>query len=110
MKLSKLEIWNFRSIEHVSLDISDLTSVIGENNAGKSSILRAIELFYEESIRPVTEEYFFFKDQTKPIEVALTFDSLTDEEKNQKYIKHWIFNESVCIKSKYSANPFLKKY
>ena len=110
MKLSKLEIWNFRSIEHVSLDISDLTSVIGENNAGKSSILRAIELFYEESIRPVTEEYFFFKDQTKPIEVALTFDSLTDGEKNQKYIKHWICSASVRIKKDIVCDPETQKY
>lgn len=110
MKLSKLKIWKFRSIEHVTLDIGYLTSVIGENNAGKSSILRAIGLFYEESIRPVNEEYFFFKDQTKPIEIALTFDSLTDEEKNQKYIKHWICNESVRIKKEIVCDAESQKY
>lgn len=110
MKLSKLEIKNFRSIGHVTLDIGDLTSVIGENNAGKSSILRAIELFYEESIRPVTEECFFFKDHSKPIEIALTFDSLTDEEQNQKYIKHWICNGSVRIKKEIVCDPESQKY
>ncbi len=110
MNLSKLEIWNFRSIEHVSIDIGNLTSVIGENNAGKSSILRAIELFYEESIRSINEEYFFFKDQTKPIEIALTFDSLTDDEKNQKYIKHWICNDAVRIKKEIVCDAESKKY
>ncbi len=109
MKLSKLEIWNFRSIEHVSIDIGNLTSIIGENNAGKSSILRAIELLYEESIRPVTEEFFFFKDQTKPIEIALTFDSITEEETNQKYIKHWICTESVRIKKEIVCDPETRK-
>jgi len=110
MKLSKLEIWNFRSIEHVEIDIGELTSIIGENNSGKSSILKAIELFYLESVRPVNEEYFFFKDQTKPIEIALTFDRLTDDEKKQKYIKHWICNDAVRIKKVVKFNAETNKY
>lgn len=83
MKLCKLEIRKFRSIDFVEIDINSLTSVIGENNAGKSSILRAIELFYEESIRPINDEYFFFKKQTIPIEIILTFSDITEDERNQ---------------------------
>jgi putative ATP-dependent endonuclease of OLD family len=43
-------------------------------------------------------ENFHFKDTTKPIEIILTFDRLTEEEKEQKYIKHWIHNDKVKIK------------
>lgn len=110
MKLCKLEIWKFRSIEHIVLNIGSLIGVIGENNSGKSSILRAIGLFYEESIRLINEEYFYFKKQENPIEIALTFDDLTDNETNQKYIKHWIYDNVVRIKKKISWDAENEKY
>ncbi|MEW6601014.1 MAG: AAA family ATPase [Nitrospirota bacterium] len=110
MKLCKLEIWKFRSIEHIELDIGSLIGVIGENNSGKSSILRAIELFYEESIRPINEEYFHFKKQENPIEIALSFVELTEDEQNQKYIKHWIYDGVVRIKKTISWDTENEKY
>ncbi len=110
MKLCKLEIRKFRSIDFVEIDINSLTSVIGENNAGKSSILRAIELFYEESIRPINDEYFFFKKQTIPIEIILTFSDITEDERNQKYIKHWIHDDTIRIKKVIEYDQESSKY
>lgn len=45
-KLVKLTIWNFRSIglTPVTIDLDDIVVLVGENNSGKSSILRAYEL------------------------------------------------------------------
>jgi len=45
-KLSKLKIWNFRTIgpAGVEIELDDIVVLVGENNAGKSSILRALEL------------------------------------------------------------------
>ena len=67
MKLKKIEITKFRSIDSVSIDIDNLAILIGENNSGKSNILRALELFYQDSVRGINEEFFCFKDQTQPI-------------------------------------------
>lgn len=44
MKLVSLQIKGFRCLRNTSLNLRDLTVLIGENDAGKSSILDAIEI------------------------------------------------------------------
>ncbi len=47
MKLiKKIEITKFRSIYRESIVLSDLTVISGKNNSGKSNILRALNLFF----------------------------------------------------------------
>ena len=42
MKLSEIRIENFRSIRLCQLVLDEITAVIGENNAGKTALLRAL--------------------------------------------------------------------
>jgi len=98
MKLCEIEIHNYKSIENLKVSLEDYLVLIGENNSGKSSVLNGIELFYSESLRNFSEENFHFKDTSKSIEIILTFDRLTSEEKEQKYIKHWIYDNKLRIK------------
>ena len=44
MKIKYVEIDNFRSIRHLSLDLGETTVFIGPNNAGKTAILDAIQV------------------------------------------------------------------
>lgn len=44
--LSKIRIRNFRSISDLSIDAADLSILIGKNDTGKSNILRALNLFF----------------------------------------------------------------
>ena len=44
MKISKILIHNFRNIEKTEIDVNGTTIFIGENNSGKSNMLRAITL------------------------------------------------------------------
>ena len=44
MRLTRIEIRNFRSIRHLALDLGDTTVFIGPNNVGKSAILDAVRL------------------------------------------------------------------
>ena len=46
LKIKKIGIKNFRSIENVSIDCSNITTFVGANDAGKSNILRALNLFF----------------------------------------------------------------
>lgn len=46
MYISKLKIKNYRGIKSDELDASPFICVIGENNAGKSTILLATSLFF----------------------------------------------------------------
>jgi putative ATP-dependent endonuclease of OLD family len=44
MKLIKITIENFRGIKYLSMPLTDLTVLYGENNTGKSTILDAIRM------------------------------------------------------------------
>ncbi|MCB0293377.1 MAG: AAA family ATPase, partial [Calditrichaeota bacterium] len=46
--IKSIRICNFRSIDEVKLDVSagDLCIIVGNNDAGKSNILRALNLFF----------------------------------------------------------------
>ena len=46
MKITKVEIQNYRLLKHFSIDIEDrLSLVIGKNNCGKTSLLSALDKF-----------------------------------------------------------------
>mgnify|MGYP006284601905 CR=1 FL=1 len=110
MKLKKIEIRNFKTIENCNIKLSDMTVLLGENNAGKSNILKALELFYEESTRNLNEEYNFFKQRSKPIEIILTFYKLAENERKQKYLKHWIYDNATKIKKEISFEQESGRY
>ncbi len=42
MQLDRVEIVDFRAIDRLSFELDPLTTVIGEHDCGKSSLLRAI--------------------------------------------------------------------
>ena len=42
LRISKLAIENFRSIEDITLDLPQVCALVGPNNAGKSNILEAL--------------------------------------------------------------------
>lgn len=50
MKLSRVRIQNYRCYgEEISVDFDDLTAIIGRNDAGKSAILDALEIFFNDA-------------------------------------------------------------
>ena len=44
MRVSRIEIRNFRSIRHLAVDLSETTVFVGPNNAGKTAILDALRI------------------------------------------------------------------
>ena len=47
MRLLKIKLKNFRSYnDQVELSIGDLTTLVGKNDIGKSSILEALDIFF----------------------------------------------------------------
>lgn len=52
MKISKIQIKNFRLLKDLSLDLEDeLSLIIGKNNSGKTSILTVLDKFINQSSR-----------------------------------------------------------
>ena len=49
MRLTKLKLKNFRGYrEEVDIDFSDLTAFVGRNDSGKSTILEALDIFFND--------------------------------------------------------------
>lgn len=48
MKLRRLQIHNVRSIIDADIEVHDYTMIVGANNAGKSNVLGALRLFYDD--------------------------------------------------------------
>jgi len=89
MRISNVQIKNFRCIVDKKLDVEKLTILVGPNGAGKSAALRAIDLFYQ-TRSVVTEEDFYNKNTEDPIEVTVTFTDLSTDERElfDKYVRN----------------------
>ncbi|MBB6062803.1 putative ATP-dependent endonuclease of OLD family [Thermosipho japonicus] len=48
MKIRRIHIHNFRSIKDVSIELKNYSLLIGENNVGKTNIISALRIFYDD--------------------------------------------------------------
>lgn len=82
MQLQSVEISHFRSIETIRVDFSNFTALIGANNSGKSTILRAIEIFFEASPKIEIDDHYY-KDPEIPIMISCMFSDFTPQETDE---------------------------
>jgi putative ATP-dependent endonuclease of the OLD family len=80
MIIKAMNVKNFRSILEQGIDCDNLTVLVGRNGTGKSSFLKAIDLFYDPKVS-VTVEDFYAEDTDREIEIAVTFADLSADEK-----------------------------
>ena len=59
MKLKKLILENFKAYEKAEIDFNDITIIVGRNDSGKSTILQALNLFFNPDV--ITFYLFFFQ-------------------------------------------------
>lgn len=86
MKLSKLTIRNWKGIEEISINIENISVIIGPNNSSKSSILQALQQFGSAD-KTLDESYYHKHDTSKPISFHATFTEITPEEAELHGIK-----------------------
>ncbi len=87
MRVSRVVIDNFRSVKHLDFKPGPLCTLIGENNSGKSTIMRALNLVLGETWpteRAFDENDFHANDTSKPIEISVYFDQPWEETRNGK--------------------------
>lgn len=93
MNIRRIHIKNFRSCKDVKIQFGSMHSLVGANNAGKSSILRALDFFFNPSASKIDEESFWNKDISLTIWVEIIFDNLTTEEKDK--LKGYLRSDST---------------
>ena len=78
MKIQSVVIKNFRSLKNVSIIFDSVTTLIGPNGTGKSTVLRALDWFFNGTkVNELTEKDCFSGLQNEDIEVRVTFSGLT---------------------------------
>lgn len=80
MKLSKIKIKNFKSIKELEFNYpeSGILVLVGENNSGKSNIIRAIDLICGESWigkEKLEDHDYYLRNKNLDIEINLFFDN-----------------------------------
>lgn len=98
----RVKIENFQSIEYADLEVSGLTIITGQNNAGKSAIMRAIRAVFT---NPRTNSYIrWHKDHVR---VRIEFDDgkyIVWEKVGKRATKGKTKGKLVNIKTNYEVN------
>lgn len=100
MRLSTLEIINFRSFKHQVINFDNYTCLVGSNGAGKSAILAALNVLFRNQSAPtdvasLEREDFHQKNTDEPIKITATFDQLSEEAKND--LKAYVRQDKLII-------------
>lgn len=102
MRLHRFEVRNFKCVEYANLEWQDLLVLIGENNAGKSSILSAIAAFLSGSA--IKDPSLFRRHLTDPanaMELIGHFDELSAEEQAQVAVRGRMNGNRWVLKKRY---------
>lgn len=94
MKISRLCVKNYRNINYIDIVLNDVVVIIGENNSGKSNLLRAITL-------P------FLADDLGYMGKTLSWYDINYNEK-QKYYSYLLENKDNIISGRVTIDDFVK--
>ena len=102
MRLRTFELHNFKGVSEASFQWDDIVMLIGENNAGKSTVLHALDYFLRGTqIKDPALFYNHETDAAHSLELTGHFDQLSTEEKAAQAISHRLHNEEWIIKKKF---------
>lgn len=99
MKLVSFTAQNYRSLRNFKLELGQFLVIIGENNSGKSTIFRALDLFLGSTVKGVGDDSFYNHDVTLPINLTACFDSLNGPEEEK--LKPWLVEGKLTVRKEY---------
>ncbi len=113
--IKRIEVSGFRSLRSIELDsIDGFSCLVGANNSGKSNVLRALNLFFNDEPEPGKELDFSYdhhfaphRKKKKEISVAVTF-VLPDNFTFQPKVRHLekTLGRKFTIKRTWTTYPY----
>ena len=77
MKLKQVRIQNFRCYEDITIEFDALTTIIGKNDIGKSTILEALEIFFNnETVKIDSSDVNIHSGENKTVTITCDFIDL----------------------------------
>lgn len=115
MKISKIIVKNYRSIQNIEIEFNQLSIFVGQNNHGKTNFFEAIEWFYK--AKTVQNDEHFNRDKSNEIFVEIFFDdvNISDIKKlktpaNQTKIRNLLGSNTKFSVRKTSTEPRKRRY
>src|SRR5690348_12336509 len=97
MRLSSLALKNFRCFTDERIYFDTYTALVGANNAGKSALIGALDIFFRSNPKniPVTIDDFFKRDVERELEITLTFADLTEDAVRE--FEHYVSSDELTF-------------
>ena len=94
MRLTRLKIRNYRSIKKIeNRRIEPVQALVGENNAGKSNILRVVNCFLSAGSGGMGPSDF--NDKSQPAVIEAEFSGLSDDER--KRLRSYLIGDRIIL-------------
>lgn len=108
MKIKKVTVHNFRSIKHGSFYLENYSLLVGENNAGKSNVFRALRVFYDHDLKfdPKLDLPKFSNSEDKESWIEIEYQTTEEEQENLK--EEYRSSNGILIVRKILATEDLK--
>lgn len=99
MRLLRVQIENFRCIEELTLELDDVTVLVGANSTGKSSALHAVGWFFEGGNLDVAD--IAGQNESSTVTVSVTFGDFSDAD--QEALGRYVVNDEATFTRRWSA-------
>lgn len=111
MKIEKVRIQNFRRYKDITFSLSNLNLLVGKNDAGKSTVLEALDIFFnEKGANKKIDKEDRQKESEEDIIISVCFSQFSDEviidETNKTSLKDEKFlnkNGQLEVRKKYAG-------
>lgn len=98
MRLHYFFLKGFRRIREAKFFCGDATFLIGENNIGKSSVLKALDIFFSETTKLEDQDFFRVDEANhfaEEVVMEVKFSELADESHQWRGFKGRVFVEEI---------------
>ncbi|UUF25016.1 DUF2813 domain-containing protein [Escherichia coli] len=98
--IDKVRISGFRGISNIEITLPRVTVLLGQNNAGKTSVIKAMQLAMGDYSRYLSDEDFHIGEDEKrqeAITVDLRFIAVDGETRIKEFSENWqqVFGEKI---------------
>ena len=99
MRIEQIHIQKFRSLDDVTINCDQVLALVGSNNAGKSHVLRALNVFfnYESELEGFEHQDHVFSLKSRP-KITVTFGGI---ENSDGIPQEYLFNDKLKIRFTY---------
>ena len=95
MRIRSVRICNFRGFKDETVDFDLHTCLLGPNGTGKSTVLAALNVFFQEpssatNVSSLSAEDFHNGNTSDPVRITVTFSELSDKAQQEfsHYVRH----------------------